>query len=340
MRRLFVVGTDSLAIRSEFAGELRQTPLQSLDAVGEEAHHLVEIVNRPILERNSALELHDSLVHRRIVLTPKRFQEVGGSNTANAVPARLCLLKAFSTMNPMKNTALPTLLLVLLVGVPATSRADVVFLKSGGKLEGRIVERSEDSVEINIGAGSITLSMKSVDRIEEGRSPLDDYDERVAALSPDDREGWLGLARWASRAGLGTQSRWAYERVLKMAPEDPEANRAVGRVEVDGRWMTEEEGYRARGYVNFEGQWVTPAQQDAILRGREADRAAAEARALQADAQAREAEARAREAEAEAKKTTDGIPLYWGVWGPGPNVWPSNPLDRPQPNINRTQGRS
>jgi hypothetical protein len=68
MRWLFVVGTDSLATRSEFAGEIRQTPLQPLDAVGEEAHHLIEIVNRPILERNSALELHDSLVHRRIVL--------------------------------------------------------------------------------------------------------------------------------------------------------------------------------------------------------------------------------------------------------------------------------
>ena len=63
-----------------------------------------------------------------------------------------------------------------------------------------------------------------------------------------------------------------------IAPEDPEANRAVGRVELDGRWVTEEEAYRARGYVDFEGQWMTPAEQDAILRSREADRAKAQAR--------------------------------------------------------------
>ena len=230
----------------------------------------------------------------------------------------------------MKNDSLPALLLVLLVGAPAASRADVVFLKGGSKLEGRVVERTETSVEIDIGAGSLTLSMKSVDHIEEGRSPLDDYDERAGALSANDRDGWLELARWASGVGLGAQSQWAYEHVLVIAPEDPEANRALGRVELDGRWVTEEEAYRARGYLNFEGQWMTPAEQNAILRGREADRATAQAGADRADAQAREAEARAREAEAQAQQSTAGIPLYWSTWGPGPSAWPSNPLDRPQ----------
>ena len=62
------MGTDSLATRSEFVGELRQTLFQSFDAVGEEAYHLVEVVDRPILKRNSALEFHDLLVHRQILL--------------------------------------------------------------------------------------------------------------------------------------------------------------------------------------------------------------------------------------------------------------------------------
>jgi len=241
-------------------------------------------------------------------------------------------------MDSTKNYSFPAVLLVLVLGVPMASRADVVFLKSGGKLEGRIVERTETSVEIDIGAGSLTLPMTNVDRIEEGRSPLDDYDERAGALGANDRDGWLELARWASGEGLGTQSRRAYERVLAIAPEDPEANRAVGHVEFDGRWVTEDEAYRARGFVDFEGRWITPAEQDAILRGREADRATAQAQAQTADAQAREAEARAREAEAQAQQqSTAGIPLHWGTWGPGPRVWPSNPLDHPQPSTHRTQ---
>lgn len=236
----------------------------------------------------------------------------------------------------MKNRTLLTLLLAFLAGGMGASWADVVFLKSGSKLEGRIVERTETSVEIDIGAGSLTLPMSSVERIEEGRSVLDEVDERVKDLSSDDIDGWLELARWVSGQGLGAQSKWAYEHVLELDPNNAEANRALGRVEIDGRWMTEGQAYQARGYVNFEGEWMTPAQQDAILRSREADQAAAqaeaqraEAEARQADADARQAEARARQAEAQAMRSVSRNPLYWGGWGPGPRSWPSNPLDRP-----------
>jgi hypothetical protein len=225
-------------------------------------------------------------------------------------------------------------LAVLALSGSAAVFADVVFLKSGGKMEGRIVERSESSVEIDIGAGTLRFPMSSVDRIEEGRSTLDDYDERAAKVAPDDRDGWLELARWASGVGLGAQSRRAYERVLALDPADSEANRALGRVQVEGQWLTEDEAYQARGYVLFEGRWVTPSEQESILRSRESERAAAQARAQTAEAQAREAEARAREAEAqadaEARRSRSQSPFYWGTWGPGPSSWPSNPLDSNQ----------
>ncbi len=134
-------------------------------------------------------------------------------------------------------------------------RADVVFLKHGAKLEGHIVKRSESSVEIDIGAGSLTIPMSTVDRIEKGRSVLDDYEDRSAELGAQDRDGWLELARWASGKGLRTQSLDAYARVLTIDPNDPEANRAQGRVEVEGSWMTPEQAYAEKGYVNFEGRW-------------------------------------------------------------------------------------
>ncbi|MGB6849823.1 MAG: hypothetical protein WBG05_16625, partial [Thermoanaerobaculia bacterium] len=239
---------------------------------------------------------------------------------------------------PMKNNLLHILLFALLLGASSASRADVVYIKGGGKLEGRIVEQTESSVEVDIGAGTLTFPMSSVERVEKGRSPLDDYDERVQGLAENDRDGWLELARWASGVGLGTQSLRAYEHVLTLDPNNPEANKALGRVQVDGRWMTGDEAYRARGYVQFEGQWMTPAEQESILRTREADQAAAQARAQSDEAQAREAEARAREAEAQAQQTTYAAPLYWRSWGPGPSNWPSNPLDRPQqPRTGRTQ---
>ena len=108
--------------------------------------------------------------------------------------------------------------------------------------------------------------------------------------------------------------------MLAASPDDPRANQALGNVQMDGRWVSEDESYRARGYVKFEGEWITPAEHEAILRERsaEADRdrqqKAAEARARDAEARADEAEARAREAESQ---QVEGIPLWYG-WGPGP----------------------
>ena len=229
------------------------------------------------------------------------------------------------------NKSLRVFFCCLFLFAVSSIRADVVHLKSGGSVEGRVIERTASSVEIDIGAGSITLSMESVVRIEEGRSPLDDYDERAARLDDNDLDGWLELARWASSEGLGTQSRRAYEKGLSISPDHPEANAALGRVEHDGRWMSEEEAYKARGYVKFGGEWMTPAEQDAILRQARAatDTAQQEAQARSAEAKARDADARAREAEAEAQEAAQGIPLWWGTWGPGPTAWPTQPVTLP-----------
>lgn len=238
----------------------------------------------------------------------------------------------------MNDSRLRILLFSLLFGAALVAGADVVLLKHGAKLEGRIVKRTESSVEIDIGAGSLTLPMSSVDRIEMGRAPLDDYEDRAAELGARDREGWLELARWASGKGLGTQSLEAYERVLEIDANDPEANRALGRVAVEGVWMTPEQAYRARGYVNFEGQWMTPAEQESILRSREAE-ATAMAQIQVAEARASEAEARAKEAEAQSRRSTWGDPLYWSGWGPGPSNWPTNPLDQGRFERSKRQGQ-
>jgi tetratricopeptide (TPR) repeat protein len=209
--------------------------------------------------------------------------------------------------------------LFVLVFFPSLLLADTVYLKSGGKLSGRIATRSETEVQVNVGAGIVTVPMAKVDRIVEGSSALEEYARRAAALEPRDVDGWRELGRWAQSQSLNTQAHQAYQKVLEISPNDPEANQAMGKVQVGGRWVDEEESYRARGYVKFEGDWMTPAERQAILQHR-----SAAADAERATERAREAEARAREAEARARETEEaqeGIPLYWG-WGTGPAAWP------------------
>ncbi len=220
------------------------------------------------------------------------------------------------------------------VVVPLAASADEVFLKSGGQLSGRIVSRTATTVEVDVGAGRIAVPASSVVRIEEGRSALQDYEERAGRVSAGDVEGWLALGEWASSRGLGSQAREAYHRALSASPNDPRANAALGNVQVGGRWVSEDESYRARGYVQFEGDWITPAEHEAILRERAAEAEQerryreSELRAREAEARAQEAEARARQAEAEAAQTpasSEGLPLWYG-WGAGPVTWPTGPI--------------
>lgn len=210
---------------------------------------------------------------------------------------------------------------------------DEVYLKSGGQLSGRVVSRDATTIVVDVGAGRIGVAASAVLRIEEGRSALQEYEERAARLAPGDVDGWVSLGRWASGQGLGTQAREAYQRALGASPADARANEALGNVLLDGRWVSEEESYRARGYVKFEGEWITPTEQEALVRARaneaaqERERRESATRVREAEARAQEAEARARAAEAAAQEaqSSEGLPLWYG-WGAGPTVWPTGPI--------------
>jgi hypothetical protein len=244
-------------------------------------------------------------------------------------------------------------MLAVLTAALCTSPAasDEIRLRGGGRVTGVIVERTKDAVVIETAPGRLTFPMARVLEIMESRSALEEYQERAAALGPGDAAGWAALARWAAERDLLTQSREAWQRVLAADPSHPEANAALGRVELDGAWVTEAEAYRARGYVEYEGRWVTPAEHEVLVQERAAEEASArerreaELRVREAEARAREAEARAREAEAAAQQTTEeGIPLWWG-WGgvgvlppdfpppgePGPEPPPPQPPSTPPP---------
>ncbi len=225
----------------------------------------------------------------------------------------------------------PTLLLAAVLLTRAAS-PDEVFLKGGGQLSGKIVSRTATTIEVDVGAGKIGVPASSVLRIEEGRSPLHEFEDRAGKLAAGDVDGWIALGDWAKDRGLSTQAREAYHRALAASPLDPRANEALGKVQLDGRWMSEDESYRAKGYVQYEGEWITPAEQQALQRERAAEdqrdreRREAETRVREAEARADEAEARAREAEAQ--QASDGVPL-WYAWGGGPVYWPTGPIVTP-----------
>jgi hypothetical protein len=206
------------------------------------------------------------------------------------------------------------------LALPLAASADEVYLRSGGRLSGVVVERRADGIVIDVGPGRVTLPAALVTRVVEGTPAFAVFRERSGRLADADVMGWLALGAWARDRDLSTQSAQAFEHVLAIDPGNPVAHRELGHVVVEGRWMTPAEGYRARGYVYFEGSWVMPEERAAMLAERAA---AAQARQseLEAQARVREAEARARAAEAEARRAeaavapSQGIPLAMAYGG-------------------------
>ena len=178
------------------------------------------------------------------------------------------------------------------------------------------------------------FAMTRVDNIVKKRSPLDDYDERAAALKANDANGWRDLGSWASHQGLSMQSRQAYQKVLDVVPDDPEARGALGFVKYNGRWMTEDESYQVarlrqgRRRVDDTGTRRRVAASDRRLGGRPVTtRNSGPNRRrvdkLLAEARADEAEQRARDAEQKQDFWNKQPPVYWGGWGVGATGWPS-----------------
>lgn len=224
------------------------------------------------------------------------------------------------------------LLFLPLLLIPGFLVADVVYVKGGGSFSGRILEQTAEKVVIDFGDGTIGLQMDQVEKIEKGISPLSEFDARAKKLGAQDVDGWRSLGLWASMKGLPAQSRAAYKRVLALAPDDREAREALGFVQVEGRWLTEEESYRARGFVKYDGEWMTPAEVQLAQSDAARDQAKDEVAQRASDAQFKASmdQLQKREDEKRAQDEADRMrnnpvynPVYVGGWGYGVTSWPN-----------------
>ncbi len=220
---------------------------------------------------------------------------------------------------------------LLAMATASVTSADEIHLVGGGKISGEIVERNAQRIVVETGPGRVTLPMSRVTKVEAGRSALSEYQQRARSLETTDAAGWVALGQWADARDLGTQARAAYQKALALDPTNPAANAALGRVQSQGIWLSQEEAYRAQGLVPFEGDWVTPGERDAARRDR-SDSELAERAVRESEARVREAEARARAAEADARRaetdaaiqeesSSDGIPFWPYAYGGGGGSW-------------------
>jgi len=188
------------------------------------------------------------------------------------------------------------------------------------------VDQTAAQIVVDIGGGTVGIPMAKVDRIVKAPTDLEEFETRAARLGRWDLEGWRALGRWASQQGLGKQARQAFERILAVEPDDPEAEAALGFVWLDDRWVPEDVAWRARGFVKFAGEWMLPAEAqlrlDAVAQERAAREAEESARAAEIDKLKAELQAQYdAEAAADAEWRAEGAAWFyshaygWGGWG-------------------------
>jgi hypothetical protein len=207
----------------------------------------------------------------------------------------------------------------------ASASADVVFLQNGNQLEGQVSRTANGDIEILSAAGSLRLPPHMVVRVESAITVEQRAVEELAGLPSHDVEGRLQVARQLEAEGAGTLAREVYRQIVALSPDHAAARRALGEVDCDGQWLSEETCHRQRGEVLHRGQWIS-SEQWARLEALEISRRQAEIDRLRAEAQ-RQAmwiEERSRLSQQE----TYGYGSF-GWWG---GAWlPRPPHHRPRP---------
>jgi len=160
----------------------------------------------------------------------------------------------------------------------APACADVVHLKEGGTLEGKVVAEDETTLTLDTRFGKQTIAKSRIDHVEKKPTAEEELAAREAKLSPGTPDEWFALAEFAGRKGLKKERERLLDKVLALAPDHEGANLARGRVKHDGKWMTpaerdakvkqaDDDAMRAKGLVQYDGRWITPEEKEHLERG-------------------------------------------------------------------------
>lgn len=161
--------------------------------------------------------------------------------------------------------------------------ADVVVLKTGGRIEGEIANPDRartDPLSIVASSGlKLVFGAAQVKQVIDGRK--NDLQQEYQDLLPtiaNTAEGHFEMAAWCLEAGLGVQRKFHLEEVIRLDPDHEAARRMLGHTRIDDEWMRPGEWEKKRGLVYFQSQWRLPqeveifkreqARQEAVLKWR------------------------------------------------------------------------
>jgi hypothetical protein len=146
-----------------------------------------------------------------------------------------------------KGQILIALLLTALLLIPAqVSLADIIILQDGRSVEGEIIKRSKRTLTVKTAKGIITTIERSeIERIVTKEDLIKEYEtkrkELKLAKKQDDLDAHMVLAEWCKKNGLKAEQMDELNEVLRIDPENKEAQKMIHLLEgtVPDEWKEE-----------------------------------------------------------------------------------------------------
>lgn len=221
--------------------------------------------------------------------------------------------------------SIPIFAVLILGFCAANAHADTVFLRNGGRVEGKVT-RKDGKLHIEQPDGVVIVDESDVDYIEPHKTPIELYEDKLGEIAqlPDGQgDAFAKLGQWCAENRLKSQALSAYKKAVQIDPDNLQARTALGYAKYDGKWMTVEDINAARGLVKHKDSWVTPeakADLEKLEAATKYEQAKAQTEKLrmeraEAELQAANAKADAALAEVEALKEQYRDRDYYGYGG-------------------------
>ncbi|MBL7222676.1 MAG: prolyl oligopeptidase family serine peptidase [Candidatus Brocadiae bacterium] len=124
-----------------------------------------------------------------------------------------------------------SLLACLIVAVAAAPlHADIIRLKNGNTIEGKVIAQTDTKVRVKTGDGEVSLPRDRIASIVKRETPLEAYAQQAAELPDDKAQPHFDLAEYCIRHNLRTQAIATLRRGLAIEPANADALATLRRL--------------------------------------------------------------------------------------------------------------
>ncbi|MFH1422090.1 MAG: MBL fold metallo-hydrolase [Planctomycetota bacterium] len=114
--------------------------------------------------------------------------------------------------------------------------ADIIHLDSGGKIEGKIISKDSNSITVRTTRGTVDIPLDEVVEIEESKTVIDEYEEKLEATPKDNADAIYKLALWCKEKALHSEAKTHFEEVVALKPDHKGARAELGYVKTPKGW--------------------------------------------------------------------------------------------------------